>query len=271
LLQTLLGHSRASRNGKKCDRRSAAVRARASAARLCCWHSLWQLAHAGRGAHHGPCADEATKRTERANERRRTEPSSRRPLPAACLPGAAGSMLRRLPRLLGAAGLRKAGCQPSAGAGVLRALQTAAGQGSASTADAPSPWLSVGKVSAVTASALLASQAAAEEAAPAPAAPPDPTSVLRGLKKLSDAKEVVLYQYATCPFCNKARARARRAGRRAACLTLPPRTAARVPGLPQNPLQSGGGEPADEEGAEVVHLHQGKLSAGAAHALARGA
>jgi microsomal prostaglandin-E synthase 2 len=44
----------------------------------------------------------------------------------------------------------------------------------------------------------------ASEAAAAPAKP-DPASTLKGLKRLSDAKEVVLYQYATCPFCNKVR------------------------------------------------------------------
>lgn len=36
------------------------------------------------------------------------------------------------------------------------------------------------------------------------------TEPLSGLKSIRDAKEVVLYQYAVCPFCNKVRPTDRR-------------------------------------------------------------
>jgi hypothetical protein len=115
----------------------------------------------------------------------------------------------RLPRtLLTAAAGRQAGAGTPAPLGALRALHTADSQRVTHVADGAGSWRAAGTTTAaVTASALLAAQASAEEApaaAPAPP-PPDPSSVLQGLKNISDAKEVVLYQYSTCPFCNKAR------------------------------------------------------------------
>jgi hypothetical protein len=72
-------------------------------------------------------------------------------------------------------------------------------------ADGSSSWGQAGAVAAVAASAALASsQTHAAEAAVAPAKQ-DPASALKGLKRLADAKEVVLYQYEVCPFCNKVR------------------------------------------------------------------
>ena len=120
-------------------------------------------------------------------------------------------MLQRLRHLRAPRALLASGRQPAAPAAVAtsaaRAVHTAAEcQRLASVADASATfWRAAGTTAvAVTASTLLAAQASAEEApAAGPAPKPDPTSVLLGLKKLSDAKEVVLYQYATCPFCNK--------------------------------------------------------------------
>jgi hypothetical protein len=157
----------------------------------------------------------------------------------------------RLPRTL----LTAAGRQAGAGAGALgalRALHTADSQRVTHAADGAGSWRAAGTTTAaVTASALLAAQASAEEApAVAAAPPPDPSSVLQGLKKISDAKEVVLYQYATCPFCNKARRAAARcapwhmsAGGLSAdnptAVSLQT-TAQGVPGLSQHSLQGGG-------------------------------
>jgi hypothetical protein len=140
-------------------------------------------------------------------------------------------MLRRLPRALLAVG-RATGGHAGGGAGALPALHTVESQRFSRGAEGTTAWRAAGTASvAVTASALLAAQASAEEQAPPAAAapPPDPSSVLRGLKKLSDAKEVVLYQYATCPFCNKARRRQRGTPARL-CVTpaaRPPRSCVR--------------------------------------------
>lgn len=119
--------------------------------------------------------------------------------------------------------------------------------------------------SALVASAMLSTRAVAEEpvkaaaaaAVPAPPLPPkDPASVLQGLASIADAKEVVLYQYEVCPFCNKARRE-----RHAQTTDSRATAAARLPGLPQDSVPGGGGEPADQEGAEVVHVWQSAESA----------
>ena len=61
--------------------------------------------------------------------------------------------------------------------------------------------------SAFAATTLLSATALAEQApvAAAVAAPKDPADTLKSLKSLGDAKEIILYQYEVCPFCNKAR------------------------------------------------------------------
>ena len=114
-------------------------------------------------------------------------------------------MLRRLPRALLAAGRRSLSGPPAAHGCVARALHAECQRGS-QAADSSSSWGSASAVAVLATSAALASsQTFASEAAVVPAAKPDPASTLKGLKRLSDAKEVVLYQYATCPFCNKVR------------------------------------------------------------------
>ena len=113
-------------------------------------------------------------------------------------------MLRRLPRALLAAGRRSLSGPPAAHGCVARALHAECQRGS-QAADSSSSWGSASAVAVLATSAALASsQTFAAEAAVVPAKP-DPASTLKGLKRLSDAKEVVLYQYATCPFCNKVR------------------------------------------------------------------
>ena len=113
-------------------------------------------------------------------------------------------MLRQLPRALLAAGRRSLN-GPSAANGCVSRLLHAECQRVNHAADGSSPWGSASAVGVLATSAALASsQTHAEEAVVVPAKP-DPSSTLKGLKRLSDAKEVVLYQYATCPFCNKVR------------------------------------------------------------------
>ena len=113
-------------------------------------------------------------------------------------------MLRRLPRALLAAGRRSLNGPTAAHGFVARALHAECQRGS-QAAESSSSWGSASAVAVIATSAALASsQTFAAEAAVAPAKP-DPASTLKGLKRLSDAKEVVLYQYATCPFCNKVR------------------------------------------------------------------
>ena len=113
-------------------------------------------------------------------------------------------MLRRLPRALLGAGRRSLN-GPTTNVCVARALHAEC-QRVSNVPDASSSWSGVSAVAVLATSAALASSptSASSEAAAAPAKP-DPASTLKGLKRLSDAKEVVLYQYATCPFCNKVR------------------------------------------------------------------
>ena len=57
---------------------------------------------------------------------------------------------------------------------------------------------------ALTAGSLVLASASASSVAAAEAAPPpEPANALPQLEQLSDVKEVVLYQYEVCPFCNK--------------------------------------------------------------------
>jgi hypothetical protein len=51
--------------------------------------------------------------------------------------------------------------------------------------------------------AVAGTSLSADAAAPDNASKPSPADALPHLKRLSDAKEVVLYQYEVCPFCNK--------------------------------------------------------------------
>jgi hypothetical protein len=110
------------------------------------------------------------------------------------------SALRRLPRSLG----RLAQPLRAEGYANVRALH------SASRAAAASDDASLGSRAALVASAfaattLLSATALAEQAAVAATLPNDPADALKSLKSLADAKEIVLYQYEVCPFCNKAR------------------------------------------------------------------
>ena len=123
---------------------------------------------------------------------------------------------------------------------------------------------------AFAATSLLSATALAEQAPVATpvAAPKDPADTLKGLASLGDAKEIILYQYEVCPFCNKAREWSR--SRRVLCMRRlgsksPDRggrtTVAGVPGLPQDPVQGGGSEPADQERNQVERIHQGAPAA----------
>lgn len=106
-------------------------------------------------------------------------------------------MLRRLPRVLGLA-LRRAE------AGGPRALHALQGSAAEERDNGSSRLRAAFAVSALAAGSALMStstRAAAEAASVA-----KPADVLQGLKSLADAKEIVLYQYEVCPFCNKARA-----------------------------------------------------------------
>jgi len=107
-------------------------------------------------------------------------------------------MLRRLPRVLGLA-LRRAE------AGGPRALHALQGSAAEERDNGSSRLRAAFAVSALAAGSALMStstRAAAEEAASVA----KPADMLQGLKSLADAKEIVLYQYEVCPFCNKARA-----------------------------------------------------------------
>ena len=166
------------------------------------------------------------------------------------------TMLRRLPRALLDAGRRSLNSSTVNGC-VARALHAEC-QRVSHAADASSSWGSAGTVALLTTSAALASsQTFAAEAAVVPAKP-DPASTLKGLKRLSDAKEVVLYQYATCPFCNKVRSEW--LAPRSLFVTPCAAPAQGVSGLPQDTVQGSGGEPADQKGAQVVNIWQGERS-----------
>ena len=166
-------------------------------------------------------------------------------------------MLRRLPRALLVAGRRSAGGPAAASGRVERALHAETSQRSSRAADGSSSWVPASAVAALAASAALASpQTFAAEAVVAPAKQ-DPASTLKGLKRLSDAKEVVLYQYEVCPFCNKVR-RERCCRRGQSCDERGAAAAQGLPGLPRDSVQGCGGEPAHQEGAEVVHIRQGE-------------
>jgi hypothetical protein len=172
------------------------------------------------------------------------------------------SALRRLPRSLG----RLAQPLRAEGYANVRALH------SASRAAAASDDAALGSRAALVASAfaattLLSATALAEQAAVAATLPNDPADALKSLKSLADAKEIVLYQYEVCPFCNKARtatvvpcdvcpvvARQAPTNTATACFSVP---AARFPRLPPDPLQGGGGKSSYKEGAEVERVHQG--------------
>ncbi len=109
-------------------------------------------------------------------------------------------MLRRLPRALGRLASR------STEASSVRALHALPGARAVTGAHDAGSGRATIAVSALAATALLSSSAAAAEEAPAVATPPpNPAEALKGLKSLADAKEIVLYQYEVCPFCNKAR------------------------------------------------------------------
>lgn len=73
-----------------------------------------------------------------------------------------------------------------------------ASQQAARAAAASPSWRKEGAVGAFAAASALAALAASASCE-GPVKEP-----LAGLKSIRDAKEVVLYQYAVCPFCNKA-------------------------------------------------------------------
>jgi hypothetical protein len=110
-------------------------------------------------------------------------------------------MLRRLPRALAKAG-------PRAEVAAVQALHSSSRV--LPLPDEPSLGSRAALVAtAFAATSLLSATALAEQAAVAApvAAPKDPADTLKGLASLGDAKEIILYQYEVCPFCNKARER----------------------------------------------------------------
>ena len=112
----------------------------------------------------------------------------------------ASSALRRLPRSLG----RLAQPLRAEGYANVRALHSAT-RAAAASDDAVLGSRAALVASAFAATTLLSATALAEQAAVAATLPNDPADALKSLKSLADAKEIVLYQYEVCPFCNKAR------------------------------------------------------------------